>query len=139
LHAGNFSAVRDWLLANSAAIIQDDSGIPLAYYSSRQWQLLPFGRYAGPIEKFPSRYQRQYAELFTHARPIDFGIGYRWRVYESNLLLSVKLAPGEPAQPQLTSSSEPVAPRPKLAHRKKPRPQAPVGQPTYGYFSWPWR
>jgi hypothetical protein len=139
LHAGNFSAVRDWLLANSAAIIQDDSGIPLAYYSSRQWQLLPFGRYAGPIEKFPSRYQRQYAELFTHARPIDFGIGYRWRVYESNLLLSVKLAPGETAQPQLTSSSEPVAPRPKLAHRKKPRPQAPVGQPTYGYFSWPWR
>ena len=135
LHAGNFSTVRDWLLANSAAIIQDDSGIPLARYSSRQWQLLPFGRYAGPIEKFPSRYQQQYAELFTHARPIDFGIGYRWRAHESNLLLSVKLAPGESAEPQPTSSSEPVPPRPKLAHRKKPRPQAPpVGQPTYGYF-----
>ncbi len=29
LHAGNFTTVRDFLLANSATIIQDDSGIPL--------------------------------------------------------------------------------------------------------------
>jgi len=38
-------------------IIQDDSGIPLAYYSTKQWRFFPFGRYAGPIEKFPSMYQ----------------------------------------------------------------------------------
>ena len=50
--------------------------------------LLPFGRYAGPIDKFPGRYQQSYAELFRGAQPIDFGIGYRWRSYESNLLLS---------------------------------------------------
>ena len=29
LHAGNFSAVRGFLLTNSATIIQDDFGIPL--------------------------------------------------------------------------------------------------------------
>src|ERR1700759_1660760 len=29
LHSGNFTTVRDFLLANSATIIQDDSGIPL--------------------------------------------------------------------------------------------------------------
>jgi hypothetical protein len=137
LHSGNFSTVRDWLLANSATIIQDDSGIPLAYYSSRQWQLFPFGRYAGPIEKFPSRYQRQYAELFTRAQPINFGIGYRWRAHESNLLLSVKLAPGESAEPQTTSSTEPAPPPPKLAHRKKPRPPPPLRQSTYGYSAEP--
>ena len=30
LHSGNFTTVRDFILANSATIIQDDSGIPLA-------------------------------------------------------------------------------------------------------------
>ncbi|WP_024510639.1 hypothetical protein [Bradyrhizobium sp. ARR65] len=140
LHAGNFSTVRNWLLANSATIIQDDSGIPLAYYSTKAWRFFPFGRYAGPIDKFPSRYQQQYAELFTRAQPIDFGIGYRWRAYESNLLLSVKVASKEPEQAETASSGEPApAPAPKPVHARKPRPPAPLGQSTTGYFFWPWR
>src|SRR5579871_3732959 len=32
LHKSNFSVVRDFTLANSATIIQDDSGIPLGFY-----------------------------------------------------------------------------------------------------------
>ena len=36
LHSGNFTTVRDFLLRNSATIIQDDSGIPLAYYNPRR-------------------------------------------------------------------------------------------------------
>ncbi len=91
LHSGNFTTVRDFLLANSATIIQDDSGIPLAYYSAKKWRFFPFGRYLGPIDEFPGRYQESYAALFRRAQPIDFGIGYRWRTHESNLLLSVRL------------------------------------------------
>jgi hypothetical protein len=91
LHSPNFSTVRDFLLAHSAAIIQDDSGIPLAFYDSRKWRFFPFGRYAGPIAEFPGRYQPNYVELFRRAQPMDFGIGYRWRSYESNLLLSIKV------------------------------------------------
>src|SRR5450432_2530302 len=49
LHSGNFTTVRNFILANSATVIQDDSGIPLAYYSPKQWRLFPFGHYAGPI------------------------------------------------------------------------------------------
>ena len=94
LHSGNFTTVRDFLLANSATIIQDDSGIPLAYYDPRKWRFFPFGRYAGPIAEFPGTYQPKYAELFRRSQPMDFGIGYRWRTHESNLLLSVKL-PGD--------------------------------------------
>jgi hypothetical protein len=91
MHAGNFTAVRDFLLANSATIIQDDSGIPLANYDPAKWRFFPFGRYAGPIAEFPGRYQPEYTELFRRSQPIDFGIGYRWRAFESNLLLSVKI------------------------------------------------
>jgi hypothetical protein len=90
LHAGNFSTVRDFLLAHSSTMIQDDSGIPLAFYDPKKWRLFPFGRYLGPIGEFPGRYQAQYAELFRHSQPMDFGVGYRWRTNESNLLLAVK-------------------------------------------------
>jgi len=133
LHAGNFSAVRDWLLANSATIIQDDSGIPLGYYSAHKWRFFPFGRYAGPISEFPGRYQQQYAELFTRAQPIDFGIGYRWRSHESNLLLSVKTAADEPATAETTSAAEPVS------ASKPPRPRRPrpvYVEPPRGFFFW---
>jgi hypothetical protein len=131
LHAGNFSTVRDFILGNSATVIQDDSGIPLAYYSPKKWKFFPFGRYAGPINEFPGRYQDEYAELFRRSQPIDFGIGYRWRTYETNLLLSVKLAPDETAPVETTSSAEPLPPR-----QPRPRKPRPPPQPEPRSFFW---
>ena len=116
LHSGNFSTVRDFILANSATIIQDDSGIPLADYNPKKWHFFPFGRYAGPIGEFPGRYQQQYAELFRRSQPMDFGIGYRWRSFESNLLLSVKL-PSD-----ATGSVDAPAAEPSPPALKPPRP-----------------
>jgi hypothetical protein len=134
LHSGNFTTVRNWLLANSATIIQDDSGVPLANYSSRQWRFFPFGRYLGPISEFPGRYQEHYAELFARAQPIDFGIGYRWRPHESNLLLSVKLPGSETEPAETTSSAEPVPP-PKPSRPKRLRPPESIPPPP-GRFFW---
>jgi hypothetical protein len=131
LHSGNFSTVRDFLLANSATIIQDDSGIPLANYSPKKWRFFPFGRYAGPIGEFPGRYQEQYAELFRRSQPMDFGIGYRWRSFESNLLLSVRVPADDSGQVDATSAVEP--PQPKPPRPRKPRPPPP--EPT-GFSSW---
>lgn len=120
LHERNFSTVRNWLLANSATIIQDDSGIPLADYNRRAWRLVPFGRYLGPIDKFPERYQPQYAELFARAKPLDFGIGYRWRPHESNLLLAVKVARDVPAFTASASTDEAVPQRSEWRRRIPP-------------------
>lgn len=120
LHERNFSTVRNWLLANSATIIQDDSGIPLADYNRRAWRLFPFGRYLGPIDKFPERYQPQYAELFARAKPLDFGIGYRWRPHESNLLLAVKVARDVPAFTASASTDEAVPQRSEWRRRIPP-------------------
>jgi hypothetical protein len=133
MHAGNFTIVRDFLLANSATIIQDDSGIPLADYDPRKWRFFPFGRYAGPIDKFPGRYQPDYAELFRRSQPMDFGIGYRWRPFESNLLLSVRLPSDGTGNADTTSSAAPVQPlQPRPARPRRPRP-APV-EPSRGFF-----
>ena len=136
LHSGNFTTVRDFILANSATIIQDDSGIPLGYYGSKKWRFFPFGRYLGPIGEFPGRYQESYAELFRRAQPIDFGVGYRWRTHESNLLLSVRLPDDGSASSDATSSTETAPPPPPRPRR--PRPPADIGPQRRGggFFFW---
>jgi hypothetical protein len=136
LHSGNFTTVRDFILANSATIIQDDSGIPLGYYGSKKWRFFPFGRYLGPIGEFPGRYQESYAALFRRAQPIDFGIGYRWRTHESNVLLSVRLPDDGSASSDATSSTETALPPPPRPRR--PRPPADIGPQRRGggFFFW---
>jgi hypothetical protein len=139
LHSNGFSTVRTFILANSATIIQDDSGIPLGNYSAKKWRFFPFGHYAGPIAKFPSKYQKGYADLFGRAQPIDFGIGYRWRTYETNLLLSVRLNPDEPmTAADTTSSVEPAAEKPQRA--RAPRNWGFFGSQRGGggFFGFPW-
>jgi hypothetical protein len=131
LHAGNFSTVRDFILANSTTIIQDDSGIPLADYNPRKWRFYPFGRYAGPISEFRGKYQQQYAELFRGSQPMNFGIGYRWRAYESNLLLSVKLPSDGTGSADATPPA--VPPRQKPPRPRPPRPPA-APQPGFLWF-----
>ena len=135
LHAGNFSVIRDFLLANSATIIQDDSGIPLNDYDQKKWRFFPFGHYAGPIAIFPGRYQPAYAELFRRSQPMDFGIGYRYRISDSNLLLSVRLPSDVTATGSIDSASpapsvEPL--KPKSPRPRKPKP--PPAQPSSGFF-----
>jgi hypothetical protein len=91
MHSGHFSKIRDFLVANSATILEDDSGIPLAYFDAKKWQLQPFGHYMTPLGIFPNTYQPKLQELFRKAAtPINFGYGYRWRHNESNLLLAVR-------------------------------------------------
>ena len=82
LHNAHFAGVRQLLLNNSATIVQDDSGIPLAYFEASKWRVRAFGHYAGPISMFANFYQPRMAELFQSASPLEFGIGYRWRKNE---------------------------------------------------------
>jgi hypothetical protein len=143
LHSGGFSKIREFLLANSAMMVQDDSGIPLAYYDAKKWDLQPFGRYLGPIGVFPGRYQQRYATLFRNSRPIDFGIGYRWHAHESNLLMAVKLpqasAPEASAAPlrgtQTADDSPPQTAAPEhqsATHRSSRR----VYRSPFDWFRW---
>jgi hypothetical protein len=101
MHSDNFSKVRAFIAENSATLVQDDSGVPVRFLDAKDWQLTPFGRYVNPLGIFPRTYQPQMRDLFAkgRARPIDFGVGYRWRPNESNLLLAVRKAAKAEAAP----------------------------------------
>ncbi|MDP2410907.1 MAG: hypothetical protein Q8M26_11550 [Pseudolabrys sp.] len=92
MHGGEFSQVRDFLLRNSATLLQDDTGVPLRLLDAAKWELSPFGRYLTPIPVFEGVYQAKMHDLFRRnaAKAIDFGVGYRWRPGESNLLLATR-------------------------------------------------
>jgi hypothetical protein len=106
MHSGNFTQVRDFVLNHSQYIVQDDSGIPLASFRPDVWNFQPFGAYLGPIAVFPGRGQPKLGELFKRAKapPLDFGIGYRHRGHDSNLLLAVRKEPLKIGSPQTTQS-----------------------------------
>jgi hypothetical protein len=92
LHSRGFARARDFLLARSRLLVQDDSGIPLGAFTRDEWLLKPFGRYLQPIATFSEHYQPRLRQLYQRGNPprIDFGIGYRWRPNETNLLLAVR-------------------------------------------------
>ena len=106
LHSGSFSKVRGMILNHSATILEDDSGIPLAYFDAKKWKLQPFGRYVGPLNIFGRAYQPGMSQLFQRATPLNFGIGYRFRTNESNLLLAQRSA-AQTSDQELTPSSPP--------------------------------
>ena len=92
MHNDSFSTVRNFLLEHSATISQDDSGVPVRFFDDAKWTLKPYGNYVGPISLFSGNYQGKLKDLFVKAKAprIDFGIGYRWRPSETNLLLAIK-------------------------------------------------
>lgn len=92
MHHEAFSKIREFLLANSGTLLQDDSGIPFRHFKGADWDLKPLGRYPGPIGLFSNHYQRDLAQLFRQQNPapLPFGVGYRFRPNESSLLLATK-------------------------------------------------
>jgi hypothetical protein len=128
LHSGGFNQVRSFLLEHSATVLQDDSGIPVRYFDPRKWRLQAFGHYIGPLALFGRSYQPELTEVFRHAQPLDFGIGYRFRRNESNLLLAQKGAPSTSEQeltPHLPAGQYPDG---ATAKPKKPRSAASSSQ-----------
>ncbi len=90
LFENGFSTIRSFLLDHSSTIVQDDAGIPLAYFNRDKWNLRLFGTYTGPIETFKQHYQPQLRELYDQSNPppLDFGFGYQWNFKISNLIVA---------------------------------------------------
>ncbi|HEY9301359.1 MAG TPA: hypothetical protein VIQ31_34355, partial [Phormidium sp.] len=91
MHREDFSNIRDLILSESSNLLQDDSGMPVKYVDSSQWNLKFYGNYTQPIDLFSTRYQGDLRDIYksdSSIKPLDFGIGYKYQVNESNLMLA---------------------------------------------------
>ncbi|MGZ5823269.1 MAG: hypothetical protein ACXWJ2_04935 [Hyphomicrobium sp.] len=91
LHADSFSTIRSYIVDHSDVVVEDDSGVPVRFFKPDEWQLMAFGNYVPPLGIFPHTYQPTLHDLYRkRTAALDFGIGYRWRPSESNVLLAIR-------------------------------------------------
>jgi hypothetical protein len=93
MHDSGFSGIRDWVLGNCHAVVQDDSGIPYRNFDASKWDVRLFGNYEAPIELFAKHMQPDLKAAYdsTGGGPtVPFGSGYQIRDYNANLLIAVK-------------------------------------------------
>lgn len=93
MHTDEFRMIRDAILRQSTAILQDDSGLPLTAFDG-SWALHFYGRYTGVLDIFKGYYQPRLAEIFaaggSNVQVLDFGVGYKFEAGESALILARK-------------------------------------------------
>jgi len=92
MHDEGFSKIRNQVLSQSKAIVQDDSGIPFRYLATG-WDLKFFGRYQKPIELFAKQDQpdlRAAYDAIGGGPQIPFGSGYHTNPDGANILVAVK-------------------------------------------------
>jgi hypothetical protein len=94
-HHADFSMIRDQVLAHSAAILQDDSGIPYRYFREQPWRVQLYGEYVRPYGSFRWLEQPDLRKAYTEPdrKPLPFQIGYGFRRMPSNLLFASRTAP----------------------------------------------
>ncbi len=88
-HKPEFSMIRNAVLSNSSAVLQDDSGIPYKYFE-KPWQVQLYGSYSKPYGSFRWLEQPDLRKAYeTDApKPLGFKIGYGYERQPSNLLLA---------------------------------------------------
>ena len=93
MHESYFTSIRDLILSKSNYVLEDDSGIPYRYFKTSEWLPTFYGKYTGAISLFPNKFQKDLDSCYknnTSAKALDFGIGYKYKVGESNLLFFKK-------------------------------------------------
>ncbi|MDR2645969.1 MAG: hypothetical protein LBC04_02220 [Holosporaceae bacterium] len=97
LHDQCASQMRAFLLTNSSAILQDDTGIPFCYLSSTH-QIYPFGTYKKPaLNVFKHFLQKDLQNFFSNHSTvaIPFKIGYGFNQDDRNLILALPVKTDE--------------------------------------------
>lgn len=93
LHNANFSFIRNLILQKSKNLLQDDSGIPIAFIKDSLWNRKFYGTYDKPINLFRNKFQANLFKVYndslnkSNIKKLDFGIGYDYKKNESNLML----------------------------------------------------
>jgi hypothetical protein len=93
MHHKEFSLIRNLVLENSAAVLQDDSGIPYRMFDASQWKVQLYGDYDRPYGSFGYMEQVDLRAAYRQPgiKPLPMHIGYGYRKITSNLLLAQRM------------------------------------------------
>jgi hypothetical protein len=94
LHRREFSLIRKLVLANSGAVLQDDSGIPYHLFASDLWTVQLYGDYDRPYGSFKWMEQVDLRNAYKQpgTKPLPMHVGYGYKKITSNLLLAKRVA-----------------------------------------------
>ncbi len=94
LQQPEFKQLRDFMLSNCAAVLQDDTGLPVTLLQKQNRKISLFGNYVNPYgDEFKPYYQKELAKLYKerkHKTPLTFCYGYGCNKTQANLLLAIK-------------------------------------------------
>jgi hypothetical protein len=82
-----FSAIRDFMLAKSDYIVQDDAGIPVRFLDETKWRCSFYGSYR-VLAQFRRFYQPDLERKMRERNggPLDFDYGYGYTPAESHII-----------------------------------------------------
>ena len=91
MHEGGFSVIRNYLLTQCRAIVQDPSGIPFRDVRASGMKLRLYGNYTGTLEMFSEHNQPDLIEAYARrdygAQPLSFGVGYMYNPERTCLMV----------------------------------------------------
>ena len=95
VHKQEFSIIRERVLSNSVAVLQDDSGVPYRFFAAAPWTVQLYGTYVQPYGSFRWLQQPDLRDAYVSSgpKPLNFRIGYGYGRIPSNLLLARKRNP----------------------------------------------
>jgi hypothetical protein len=90
MHGDGFSQARHFLLQNSRAIVQDDSGIPYRHFDPARWDVQLYGAYFRHGDMFGKYDQADLEAAFQRGAtgPLGFSFGYHWQRDRGLLVLA---------------------------------------------------
>ena len=93
MHYLTFNNIRNAVLSQSQALLQDDSGIAYRFFDKKIWNFKFYGRYTRPVNDFNWVYENDLKEVYrtdTTIKPVPFILGYHWDSNGINLLRAVR-------------------------------------------------
>jgi hypothetical protein len=92
MYDDRFSQLREFILARSNVVVQDDSGIPFRHFNNPGWSIRYHGHYTSPTSLFTKYMQTDLRDAFATnpSSPLAFGSGYHWEPHEANLIIAVR-------------------------------------------------
>ncbi len=99
LHTDPFSNLRKLVLERSQIVLQDDSGVPLRFFTSDRWLVELYGHYEDVLAAYKPWFQPDLAAAYQHQDqilPLPFAAGYQTAVSGGCLILANRKAAAGP-------------------------------------------